>query len=182
MSIRRELEQFDGKHTEALERILSSHRPTHSLIGSLITLAANKEKNIQTGATWLLKRLAENPIHFTRRNLIALFGSLPELTHWLSKLHICQMLQYVEIPKDSTDNIVWFLERNLMHENKFLRAWSYNGFFELARQHQNYLGVAIDQLERGETDSAASVRARIRNIRKAVNRLQKDLDGLAVKD
>ena len=181
MSIRQELELFDGKHTDALERVLSSHRPTHSFIGSLITLAAVKEETIQTGATWLLKRLAENQVHFTQRTLIALFGSLQGLTHWLSKLHICQMLQYVDIPKDSTDNIVWFLERNLMDENKFLRAWSYNGFYELAKQNENYLAVAIDQLERGETDSAASVRARIRNIRKAVNRLQRDLDGLELK-
>jgi len=81
------------------------------------------------------------------------------------------MLQYVAIPDASARNVVWFLERNLWDENRFLRAWSYNGFYELARRHQNYIGYAMEQLERGETDKAASVKARIRNIRKAMNKL-----------
>ena len=171
MLIREELEQFDGKHTDVLEGILSRHRPTHSLIRSLVTLAADKEDKIQTGATWLLKRVAENQYHFKSEHLIALFGSLSELTHWISKLHVCQMLRFIPIPDESARNVVWFLERNLWDENRFLRAWSYNGFYELASQHQNYIAYAMEQLERGETDKAASVKARIRNIRKAMNKL-----------
>src|ERR1700704_1966197 len=138
MSIREELESFDGKHTDVLERILSRHRRTNSLIEGLVLLVADQEPNIQTGATWLLKRLAENHVQFKPRHLIALFASLSELTHWLSKLHVCQILQYVAIPDESARNVVWFLERNLWDENRFLRAWSYNGFYELARQHPKY--------------------------------------------
>jgi hypothetical protein len=171
MSIREELEQFDGKHTDVLEGILSRHRPTNSLIRSLVTLGADKEPRIQTGATWMLKRLAENHVHLKSEYLIALFGSLSELTHWISKLHVCQMLQHVVIPEESEGSVAWFLERNLWDENRFLRAWSYNGFYELARQHEKYIAYALEQLERGETDKAASVKARIRNIRKAMNKL-----------
>ena len=171
MSIREELESFDGKHTDVLERILSRHRRTNSLIESLVLLTGDQESNIQTGATWLLKRLAETHVQFKKEHLIAFFGSLSELTHWLAKLHICQMLQYVVIPKGSERSVVWFLERNLYDENKFLRAWSYNGFYELARQHNEYIDYASEQIERGETDKAASVKARIRNIRKAMNKL-----------
>ena len=171
MSIREELESFDGKHTDVLERILSRHRPTNSLIEGLVLLVADQEPNIQTGATWLLKRLAEKHVQFKQAHLIALFGSLSELTHWLSKLQVCQMLPYLMIPKESESSLIWFLERNLYDENKFLRAWSYNGFYELARQHNEYIDYAIEQLERGETDKAASVKARIRNIQKAMNKL-----------
>ncbi len=71
----------------------------------------------------------------------------------------------------SESSLIWFLERNLCDENKFLRAWSYNGFHELARQHREYIDYAIEQIERGEADKAASVKARIRNIRKAMNKL-----------
>ena len=171
MWIREELESFDGKHTDVLERILSRHRPTNSLIEALVLLVADQEPNIQAGATWLLKRLADNHVQFKKAHLIALFGSLSELTHWLSKLHVCQMLPYLMIPKESESSLIWFLERNLYDENKFLRAWSYNGFYELARQHNEYIDYAIEQLERGETDKAASVKARIRNIQKAMNKL-----------
>src|SRR3984893_3953700 len=171
MSIRDELKQFDGKHTDVLEGILSRHRPTNSFIRALVILVADKEPKIQTAATWLLKRLAENEVQFKAEHLMALFGSLSELTHWISKLHVCQMLQYVAIPKDSDRTVALFLERNLRDENKYLRAWSYNGFYELARRHEKYIAYALEQLERGETDKAASVKARIRNIRKAMNKL-----------
>lgn len=171
MSIREELLKVDGKHTDVLEEILSRHRPTSSFIGNLVTLAGEREEKIQTGATWMLKRLAEDHVPFKREHLIALFGSLSELTHWLSKLLVCQMLQHVAISDESAGSVVWFLERNLWDENRFLRAWSYNGFYELARQHENYAAYAIEQLERGEADKAASVRARIRKIRKAMNKL-----------
>jgi hypothetical protein len=171
MSIREELKLFDGKHTAVLERVLSGPRPTNSLIKSLVLLVADKEPRIQTGATWLLKRLAENQAEFKTGHLIALFGSLPELTHWISKLHVCQMLQYVVIPEESAKSITWFLERNLDDENKFLRAWSYNGFYVLARQHERYFDYAMEQIERGETEKAASVKARIRKIQRGMNRL-----------
>jgi hypothetical protein len=173
MSIRDELEAYDGKHIDVLERILSRHRSTNSFVGSLVSLVADENQNLQTGATWLLKRLAENDFQFRRDHLVALFGSLSELTHWISKLHVCQMLQHVAIPDESARNVVWSLDRNLWDENRFLRAWSYNGFYELARQHKKYITRATEQLDRGEADKAASVKARIRNIRRAMNKLQR---------
>ena len=108
MSIRDELRLFDG-HNNVLEEILSRHRPTNPFIRSLVTLIADEDQNVQTGATWLLKRLAENHVQVKPQHLIALFGSLSELTHWISKLHVCQMLQHVTIPDESASNIVWFL-------------------------------------------------------------------------
>lgn len=173
MSIREELKQFDGRHTDVLEGILSRHRPTKPFIEGLVLLATDKEQQIQMGATWLLKRLAETHTAFKPETLMALFGSLSELTHWISKLHVCQMLQHVAIPEESEKSVAWFLERNLWDNNRFLRAWSYNGFYELAKQHEKYIAYATEQLERGEADRAASVKARIRNIQKAMNGLPK---------
>ena len=173
MSIRDELEAYDGKHTDVLEGILSRHRSTSSFVGSLVPLVAEGDQKLQAAATWLLKTMAENDVQFRPDHLVALFGSLSDLTHWISKLHVCQMLQHVAIPDESATNVIWFLDRNLWDENRFLRAWSYNGFYELARQHQKYMPYAMEQLERGETDKAASVKARIRTIRKAMNKLQR---------
>jgi len=82
MRIRDELALFDGRHTDVLERILSGHPPTISLIKELVLLVVDKEQRIQTGATWLLRKLAENHVQFKKEHLIALFGSLSELTNW----------------------------------------------------------------------------------------------------
>jgi len=172
MSIRKDLKSFDGRHTGSLEMILSKHPRRASLIGELVVLMADPDSNIQAGATWLLKRLVEDEVRFKQEHLTVLFGALRELTSWISKLHVCQMLPRLAIPKESAGNVTWFLERNLEDENKFLRAWSYNGFYELARQHREYFDEAIKHVEMGETDRAASVQARIRRIRKAMAKLR----------
>ena len=155
-----------------VDKVLLRHRATNSLVRELVTLLIYNDETIQTRAAYLLKQIAQNGFRFKEEHLIVLFGSLSEMTPWLSKLHVCQMLQYVPIPDESATNLVWFLERNLLDENRFLRAWSYNGFYELAKQHSRYIDYAIEQLERGEMEKAASVKARIRNVRIAMNKLQ----------
>src|SRR5262244_2374958 len=84
MSLRKELESFNRRRTKTLEPILASH-PKTRLIGELVVLASDDDSTIQTRATWLLKRLAEEQGSFTRRHLTALFGTLPELSCWISK-------------------------------------------------------------------------------------------------
>jgi len=168
MTIREQLRGFDGKHGDVIERILSEYRSPKSPINELVLLVADEEENIQIGATWLVKRLAETGARFNKKQLIALFDLMPELDNWVTKLHLCQILQYVEIPDESKKKVAWFLEQNLMGKNKFVRAWSYNGFYELAKQHREYRDKAMEHLDRGEAEQAASIKARLRNIKKAM--------------
>ena len=136
----------------------------------VISLSADQPK-AQIRATRELKRLAETKSRFNSNQLRVIFDSLTELKHWQSRLHICQMLSHLKIPKASAAQLVWFLEQCLLEENKFLRAWAYNGFYELARQHREYREYSSEQLELGKRERSAAVRARIRNIEKAMSKL-----------
>ena len=172
MILKEELERTDGDGG-SLELLLARHA-TRSFINQLVLLIAPGEPKvqipkIQIKATALLKRLAESGTKFTTQQLVAIFDSLAEVTHWEAKLHLCQMLQHVRIPNGSETKVVWFLERCLSAENKFLRAWAYNGFYELAKQHREYYDYAIEQLERAQKEKSAAVKARLRNITKAMN-------------
>ncbi|HEX7721733.1 MAG TPA: hypothetical protein VF397_06215 [Pyrinomonadaceae bacterium] len=168
MSLKEELERIDGD-SGSLELFLSRHRSTKSLVNQLVLLIAPDEPKLQIKATALLKRLAESGTRFTRSQLAAIFDSLAEVTHWEAKLHLCQMLQHVKIPNGSETKVVWFLERCLSEENKFVRAWAYNGFYELAKQHHEYYDYAVEQLARAQKEKSAAVKARLRNISKAMN-------------
>ncbi|HMH45533.1 MAG TPA: hypothetical protein VK557_18740 [Pyrinomonadaceae bacterium] len=170
MSLREELEQIDGDNG-SLELFLTRRRSKKSFVNQLVLLITPNEPTLQIKATALLKRLAENEIRFTRPQLAAILDLLAEVTHWEAKLHLCQTLQHVEIPKGSETKVVWFLERCLAEENKFLRAWAYNGFYELAKQHHEYYDYAMEQLERAQKEKSAAVKARLRNIMKAMNHL-----------
>lgn len=134
----------------------------------LVLLLTADEAKIHPQVTALLKRLAENGMRFTSEQRRTIFDSLAEVTDWESKLHLCQMLQHVKIAKGSQANVAWFLDRCLADPNKFLRAWAYNGFYELAKQHREYHQLTLDHLDRAEREKSAAVRARIRNIREAM--------------
>jgi len=170
MSLKEELERTNGD-SGSLELLLARRQSTRSFVNQLVLLIAPDEPKLQIKATALLKRLAENKIRFTRSQLAAIFDSLAEATHWEAKLHLCQMLQHIKIPNGSETKVVWFLERCLSEENKFLRAWAYNGFYELAKQHHEYYDYAVEQLARAQKENSAAVKARLRNITSAMNEL-----------
>jgi hypothetical protein len=60
-----------------------------------------------------------------------------------------------------------FLRQTLNDSNKFVRAWSYNGFYQLARHFPQYREEAEAIFEMALRDEAASVKARVRNIIRA---------------
>jgi len=170
MTLKQELAAIDGD-PGSLELFLARQRSTNSFVNQLVLLIAPAEPKLQIKATALLKRLAENDTRFTTQQLAAIFDSLAEATHCEAKLHLCQMLQHIDIPEGSETKVVWFLERCLSEENKFLRAWAYNGFYELAKRHREYYDYAIEQLGRAQKEKSAAVKARLRNIAKAMNKL-----------
>ena len=58
------------------------------------------------------------------------------------------------------------MRHNLTATNKFVRAWSYNGLYELARRDPVYLPEVEQIFELALRDEAPSVKARIRNLQK----------------
>ena len=88
-------------------------------------------------------------------------------THWEASLHLLQMLPGWPIPRGKTKRLAKRLRENLEADNKFVRAWCYNGLFELARQHGEFRDEVSQLLDQAEQTEAASVKARIRKIRAA---------------
>lgn len=164
------LSSYDGKHVSTLEEIISSVQPVKPVINELISLTTDQDHKIQTGSTWLLKNWAERGVEFSGPQLKALFASLPDVIFWEAKLHICQTLPHIRIPKDCDKILLWFLDRSLKDENKYLRAWAYNGFYELSRHFPAYNDHVSRILDEGAAEKTAAVKARIRNIRKLMNK------------
>ncbi|MGE0104453.1 MAG: hypothetical protein AB7H86_19945 [Blastocatellales bacterium] len=166
MKLRQRIEEFDGKRIAPLERIMDEGPPSRTTLREAVSLAADPDVRIRTGATWLLKNWSENGVELTAQQTRALLATLPDLINWEARLHLCQMLPHISIPKSSVGTVIWFLETCQFDENKYLRAWAYNGFYELSRQYPAYNDYVRGILDQGEAEKSAAVRARIRNIRK----------------
>ncbi|WP_298862440.1 hypothetical protein [uncultured Gimesia sp.] len=166
MSLQQEIAVWNGKSVEDLEEIYERHGSETGVGVELVLLL--KEPALQRGVSWLLKRYLEEGKGgaLSTDDLNRVFESLSDLEEWESKLHLLQSLPFLTIGKRNVKRVESFLRGCVESENKFVRAWAYNGFYELALQHPKYQTEVDQILGHAMQDEAASVKARIRNIRK----------------
>ncbi len=164
MSIEQEIAAWNGKSTDDIRVIYNSHHVMPDFASTVIKLL--KESVYQKAATWLLKAWLESGNKLEKNQIKVVYGFLNKLDHWEAKLHVLQSMPFMPIDKSDRKKVEAFLRVTLTDYNKFVRAWSYNGFYELASQHSEYLSETKQFFEMAMRDEAASVKARIRNLMK----------------
>jgi len=125
------------------------------------------KESLQSGASWLLKRYFEDGRTVDSEQASNILSQLNDLKTWEAKLHILQCLSEIPIAGDRKGDVERFLRTSLSSENKFVRAWTYNGFYILCNQYPEYKQETKEFFDMAMRDEAPSVRARIRNIVKA---------------
>lgn len=166
-ALARALFDFDGKRTDALEAFADSHRADASLVAECCDFAASDDSNLQTAATWLLKRFAVTGAQLSARQSETLLGLLLRETSWLPRIHVLQMMDTLVVPKSLAEPLMRALNALSSDTNTFIRAWSVHGAATLADQHPTYRDNALELLVAAEQEEAPSVRARIRQTRRA---------------
>ncbi len=145
-------EQFAGSDAVLPPRLLSK-------VVRLVT-----EAPTQRAATWLLKHHVAKGGVLPAQSVEPLVRAAEDDADWQSRLHALQCLPGVQIPASMQQSVEALLRQGLRSENKFVRAWAYGGFGELARQFPGYQAEAEALFAKGLRDEPASVRARIRQI------------------
>lgn len=153
---------WDGKSKDDIQQVFQEHFEETEFCKELVALLV--EPRAQVGASWLLKHGLENKtLQVASRQVTGVYQKVDKLEHWEAKLHILQCFSYLPVPKSQAERVVTFLRACLDDENKFVRAWAYNGFGEVARTHTQFSKEAQNVLKNGmEVESAASVKVRIR--------------------
>ncbi len=160
------LSDFDGKSTAPLEQFAAEYRADASLIADLCVFAASDDSKLQASATWLLKRLGVTGAQLSSSQTETLLRLLLQDTSWLSRIHVLQMMNSLVAPDELVPPLLAALTEQAAGANTFIRAWSVHGAVALADQHPAHRDLALDLLLTAERDEAASVRARIRRLRK----------------
>ena len=164
MTLASEIAKWDGKSADDISDIYEAFHARSNFADQLLTLLGDAEN--QKGASWLLKAWCEDGNRLDAAQCSSIYKVLSRLGCWETKLHILQCLSYMLIAKKDRKILESFLRSTLSDTNKFVRAWSYNGFYELARQHPEYREETEKLFEMAMRDEAASVKARIRNLLK----------------
>ena len=164
MGIKLDLKRWDGKSAKDIGDIYQRYFDTDCFISDLIMMM--DDVSLQKGATWLLKHHIEQQHPLTKKQVHDIYCCMADLEQWESKLHILQSLPYFAIQKRDKKKVEAFLRKCLVDINKFVRAWAYNGFYELAMQYPEYQQETKQFLEMAMRDEAPSVKSRVRNIMK----------------
>ena len=164
MNLEQEISGWDGKSSSDIAAIYIQYGGANYFVSEIIELS--KRTDLQKGTTWLLKHHLENSGELKANECTSLLRLLPELQHWETRLHMLQCLPCMNINSEETRIVEMFLRNGIVDNNKFIRAWAYNGFYELARQYLEYKEETSRIFEMAMRDEAPSIKARIRNIMK----------------
>ena len=161
MSLIADIASWDMKSrldiTDIYDRYSSEFEFTREIVDAI------SQVELQRGATWLLKQYLSDGNTIGLSQTEAIYSRLDDLDHWESQLHILQCSPFLQIPETRLPIVESFLRACIKSERKFVRAWAYSGFFELAAQYPVFQNEAVLLLETAlEMESAGSVKARIR--------------------
>ncbi len=162
MDIEEIIKDWNGRSVGNMEEVYETFREDPAFISTLI--GCLKDPSYHVGATWLLKHHFLAGHVLTPSEISKIYRPAIRMEHWMSKLLILQSMPYMPIRKVDVRYVEPFVRACLKDENRMVRAWAYNGFFELAVQHPTYQKEARELLTAAKDDEAGSVRARIRNI------------------
>lgn len=162
MPLKSAIEAWDGQSVEALCRIHDQHRDDPDLAATLVELIGALRYRL--AATRLLKRHLESGGDVPDADAVArsLYARFDKLENWECRLNVLQSLPCLPVPDDTVEAVERFLRLCLADDNKFVRAWAYNGFHCLAGQHPRFAAEAAAILEAGLRDEPPSIKARIR--------------------
>lgn len=164
MGVNQEIAEWNGKSADDIGAIYKQYYGNPDFADTVLNLI--KDADLQKGATWLLKKWLESGNQLKNELIKEVYGSLQSLKDWESKLHILQSIPFMPIGKNEREKVEAFLRVTLTDRNKFVRAWTYNGFYELTVQYPEYTHEVKRLFEMALKDEAASVKAKIRNIMK----------------
>jgi len=168
MSLRSDIEQWDKKAVQPIAQTYNAHARSPSFINDLLGMLT--EPTLEVGASWMLKHAIEAGDlvgeSLEPEQLSALYRDATKLTHWESRLHLLQIMEFLPISGRAKSNAERFVHDGLSSEHKFVRAWAFSGLHALATNHSAYQAEAetlFEQAVSGENEPA-SVKARVRKL------------------
>lgn len=161
------LDQFDGKNISTLSEARMACRDRPDYLDVLIALCRDTRGCFADGASWMLKAELEDGTALAADQIENLSQALKAVPTWQAWLHICQMIDHLSLTAPQAQRFVDWGQGLRDHKRPFLRAWSLHLLVFIAKEFPTYADAAEQALILAEQDTAASVRARARQLRKS---------------
>ena len=160
------LSSWDPRDVAEGERLYRKHSASRTFLRRLIPCCLSPETEIT--ATWMLKHhIDEHGKPLPQPLADQLFAGCDTMHAWEARLHLLQCMSHIAVPAAHKKPVLRLLERCVRDDNKFVRAWALSAFVAFAAAHPRYRNRVCEMIEDAQaTDPAASVRARLRTLRR----------------
>ena len=169
MDIASTLRSYDGKRVAPFRAVAEAVQGLPGqAIPQLLDLAASEEPELQVGATWVIKCLAERGVVLRGPQAGALLQLLGRRIAPDATLHVLQTLPFVEVATAEEPALKRALLALIKSGRAFVRAWAYNGLGVLAVCNPELRAEVERLFDRAAETETAAVKARIRHARVAL--------------
>lgn len=169
-----ELEQhllkFDGRAVTLLSETQTACRGVPGYLGDLAVLSFDPRANVSVAATWIIKAELDNGAKLPPDAMEYIVASLGKIRSWQAVLHLCQSVERLNLTSEQAERFIAWAKFYENHSRPFVRAWSLHARAILGQAFSEYAQEVGLALQTADVDKAASVRARARQLRKALGR------------
>ena len=158
-----QLLNWDGIHTDYLIQIYQQHQQLKSFFTNLVDICLTRP-DLQIPASWLIKNHYDNKHSLDHALINKLMKEGRVFEHWEARLHLLQILPKVKLDLEVVPYIEEWVRRGLKEENKFIRAWSYQGLYEVSKYIPELKEEVALLCEDALQIENASVKARVRKV------------------
>ncbi len=157
------LKSWDGVHIEYLTKLYNTDKTNADFFESLVTICVD-EQDLQKTTTWLIKHHYDNGQVLPKPLTEKLLTACKNVENWEAKLHLLQLLPHFELTEKTIIITEDFARKCLTDNNKFVRAWAYNGLYELTKYIPELKTELAFICQRAMETESASIKSKVKKI------------------
>lgn len=167
--LQHQLQQWDGKHTDFLIHIYDHNQDQESFFTNIVDICLT-QPDLQIPASWLIKYHYDSKHSLDDALIQPLMKEANSFINWEARLHLLQVLPKVTLNQELVPYVEEWVRKGLKDDNKFVRAWSYQGLYEVSRYIPEMKEEVRLLCEDALQLESASVKARVRKVMKQLGK------------
>lgn len=175
MTFKEILTAFDPER-DSLLNLYDKYSKDKEFVDTLFNTLAEKEEATHV-ICWLLKRYTEDEGVLSPSQVHQLTSFFADSRDWQSELMFLQLLPNINLTDNDYENVDKLVKRSIGADNKFIKAWAYQGMYELVKLNPGLVGELEFYCEKALKTEEGAVAARVRKIKRDIE-LSKKLNNL----
>lgn len=157
------LKQWNGKQTGLLSSIYHENVHNPKFWEELLEIYLNYP-DLENATTWLFKHQLDTKRELEVSIVNQLLLRANNVMHWEAQLHLLQIIPSVTLDSTVLESVEQLIRKGLESKNKFVRAWSYTGMYELSFHWPTLKNELLFLCNKGIETESASVKVRIKKV------------------